>query len=246
MAGQLLVDQPRNRLIGRGPVAVAAAEHGVAHFCKRILRQVTAQPFDELRGVVGRRAIVGRAEDQHAALLRQFADEIIERRQPGGKTVDLGEIGDAGREFLGGPEVRSIQHQQRRIVSRTGARARRRRRARCRGRGRTGIGATLLLVTRTHLDLESVRLDRQRLLQMHLVAIDVDQLEALQDHADRQRRLMHGKAAADAGALAVAERLPGVDGTRRFRLAAENFPDRTRRGSAPRRWGRDATPAPAR
>ena len=57
----------------------------------------------------------------------------------------------------------------------------------------------------------------------HLVAIDVDQLEALQDHADRERRLVHGKAAADAGALAVAERLPGVDRTRRLGLAAEIF-----------------------
>jgi hypothetical protein len=56
---------------------------------------------------------------------------------------------------------------------------------------------------------------------MHLVAVNVDQPEALQDHADRQRRLMHGKAAADAGALTVAERLPGVDRTRRLRLAGK-------------------------
>src|SRR6185437_9063996 len=57
--------------------------------------------------------------------------------------------------------------------------------------------------------------------QVHLIAVYVDQFEALQDHADRQRRLVHGKAAADAGALAVAERLPGVDRARRLRLAAE-------------------------
>src|SRR5438128_729984 len=49
----------------------------------------------------------------------------------------------------------------------------------------------------------------------------VDQLEALEDHADRKRRLMHRKAAADAGALAVAERLPGIDRTLRLGLAAE-------------------------
>ena len=33
--------------------------------------------------------------------LRQLADIFIERRKPGGKAVDLGEIGDAGGEFLG-------------------------------------------------------------------------------------------------------------------------------------------------
>jgi hypothetical protein len=109
---------PRDRLIGRGPVAVAAAEHGVAHLGERILRQVAAEPFDELRGVVGRRAIVGGAEDQHAALLRQLADVIVERRQFGGKAVDLGEIGDAGGEFLGGAEVGAVEHQQRRVVPR--------------------------------------------------------------------------------------------------------------------------------
>ena len=42
MRRQLLVDQPRDRLIGRGPVAVAAAEHGVAQLCERILRQIAA------------------------------------------------------------------------------------------------------------------------------------------------------------------------------------------------------------
>jgi len=48
-------------------------------------------------------------------------------------------------------------------------------------------------------------------------------LKTLQDHADRQCGLMHGKAAADAGALAIAERLPGVDGPGRLGLAAEIF-----------------------
>ena len=51
----------------------------------------------------------------------------------------------------------------------------------------------------------------------------IDQLETLQDHAERKGRLVHRKAAADAGALAVSERLPGVDGPRRFGLAAEIF-----------------------
>ena len=171
---QLLVNGPRNRLIGRGPVAVAAAEHPVAHLRERVLRQVAAKPFDELRGVIGRRAIVGGAENQHAALFRQLADEIIERRELGGKAIDLGEIGDAGREFLGGAEVRPVEHQQRRVVSRTRPRARRRRGVRCRRcrRGPAGVSAAILLGARPHLDLEAVRLDGQRFLQLHLIAVD--------------------------------------------------------------------------
>ena len=58
---------------------------------------------------------------------------------------------------------------------------------------------------------------------MHLVALMVNQLEALQDHADRKRRLMHRKATANTGALAIAERLPGIDRTLGFGLAAEIF-----------------------
>src|SRR5207247_3835415 len=41
---QLLVNAPRDRLIGCGPVAVTAAEHPVAHFRERILPQVAADP----------------------------------------------------------------------------------------------------------------------------------------------------------------------------------------------------------
>src|ERR1700676_3204075 len=74
--------------------------------------------------------------------------------------------------------------------------------------------AALLVGSRTHLDLESVRLDRQRFLQLHLVTVDVNQLESLQDHANRERCLVHRETAANTGALAVAERLPGIDRTR--------------------------------
>ena len=66
--------------------------------------------------------------------------------------------------------------------------------------------------SRPYLDLEAVGLDRQRLLQNHLITRMIDQLETLQDHAERERGLMHRKAAPDTGALAVAERLPGVAG----------------------------------
>ena len=109
MRRQLLVDHPRHRLVGRGPIAVAAAEHGVAQLGKGILRQIAAQPFDELGGVVGRRTVVGGAEDQHPALLREFSHVIVERRELCGKTVDLGEVGDAGGKFLRTAEIGAIE-----------------------------------------------------------------------------------------------------------------------------------------
>src|SRR5690606_41298340 len=40
MPGQLLVDQARHRLIGRRPIAVAAAEHRITHLGESVLRQV--------------------------------------------------------------------------------------------------------------------------------------------------------------------------------------------------------------
>ena len=49
----------------------------------------------------------------------------------------------------------------------------------------------------------------------------VDQLVALQDHAERERGLVHGEATADAGALAIAEGLPRPGGTRGFRRRVE-------------------------
>jgi hypothetical protein len=111
MRRQLLVDHARHRLIGRRPVAVAATEHGVADVCECVLGQLATQPFDELRGVVGRRAIIGGAEDQHAAFVRQLARELIHRRQLCREAIDLGEIGDASGQIFRGAEVGAIEHQ---------------------------------------------------------------------------------------------------------------------------------------
>src|SRR3954452_20100363 len=104
-----------------------------------------------------------------------------------------------------------------------GPRSRLPRRLRRRGRRhhRPAIGAALAISARPNLDLEALRLHRQCLLQVHLVALMVDQLETLEDHAERERGLVHREAAADAGALAVAERLPGIDRTLGLGLAAE-------------------------
>jgi hypothetical protein len=222
MRGQLLVDHARHRLIGRGPVAVAAAEHGIAQLSERILRQVAVQPFDELGGVIRGCTVVGSAEDQQRALLRQLADVVVERTEPGRKAVDLGQISHPRRQLFGGTEVGTVEHQQRRVVARTGPRLRRCRvRSGCGHRCAAGEGAAILVGARPHLDLEAVGLDRQRFLQVHLVTVVVDQLEALQDHADRERRLVHRETTPDAGALAIAERLPGVDRALGLGLTAE-------------------------
>ena len=141
------------------------------------------QPFDELRGVVRRRAIVGCAEDQHAALLRQLAGIVVQRRELARKAIDLRQIGDARRQFLGGTEIGAVEHQQRRIVAGPRRGAGRGRAGTCRCRRGAGIGAALAIGARADLDLEAFRLDRQRFLQMHLVALMVDQLETLENHA---------------------------------------------------------------
>ena len=81
--------------------------------------------------------------------------------------------------------------------------------------------------------LEALRLDRQRLLDLELIALVIEQLEALQHHADHQRRFLHGELAADAGALAVAPRLEGVRRARGFGLAAESSPGSNFSASGP-------------
>ena len=156
MRRQLLVDHVRHGLIGRRPVAVAAAEHGVTQSGERILWQAAVQPFDELRGVI--RRAPGSAEDQQPALSGSLPTIIVERAELVA-AVDLGEVGYACCQFFRRAEVEPCHH-QRRVVSWTGPRLRR---CRIRGgrHGRTaGEGATIL-VTRGR-DLEAVGLDRQR------------------------------------------------------------------------------------
>ncbi len=72
-----------------------------------------------------------------------------------------------------------------------------------------------------HPDAEAVRLDGERLLEGQPVAGVVHQLEPLQDHAEHERRLDEGELAADAGPLAVAERLVGVGRAPLLGLARE-------------------------
>ena len=78
-----------------------------------------------------------------------------------------------------------------------------------------GLGAWL------DLDAEAVGFDGQRLFQFQLIAVEVEEVEAAQDQTQGERRFVHGEAAADAGALAVAERLERPGGPLAFRLGRE-------------------------
>jgi hypothetical protein len=49
----------------------------------------------------------------------------------------------------------------------------------------------------------------------------IDELEALEDHPEDERRLLQGELPPDAGSLAIAEGLVGVGGTLSLRLPAE-------------------------
>ena len=217
------VDHARHALVGRVPFLVAAAENGVANALESIGRGLVLQPGHEFRGIVRRRAVVGGAEDHQRRILVRRADAFVERGELGGEAVDLRGLGEAMSEFLGRAEVGAVEHRQRRVVrgatrGRSGRRARRRRARRRHKRWRMRAVARL---ARLDLDPEAVGLDRQGLFQFQLIALVIDQLVALQDHAERERGLVHGEAAADAGALAVAERLPCPRGPRLFGGRAE-------------------------
>ena len=130
MCCELLVDQTRDRLIGREPVRIAASEYGVFHTLESIRCETAAERFHKPRGVIRRRTIIRRAEDQDAALGRQMADIFIKGRKLGRETVDLSQISHARRKFFRRAEIGAIQHKQRRVVARPGP---------CRDGGRCGM-----------------------------------------------------------------------------------------------------------
>ena len=108
------VDPRRHRLVGRGPVAVAAAEDGVAHPRRR--GRGVVDPRAELRRVVRRLAVVGGGDDHDGALGRQLADRVVEPGGAGGVAAVGGLAGDPRGDVLGRAEVRAEEHQQRGAV----------------------------------------------------------------------------------------------------------------------------------
>ena len=215
------VDHARHGLEGRGPVAVAAAEHDVAHALQRCrCKGALVEPLAELDRVVRRRAVVGRAGDDHGALCRQFAGVVVEGGAGDIEAIGITGVGKLARDAFSGAQVRAEEHQQRRVVRRPVGIEGWRRGRRRRGRNRRRAWPGQIFATRpwAHLDVELVGLHRQRLLDLQRIAVRIEQFEALQYHRQHERRLLHGKLAADAGALAVAERLVGAGGALRFRF----------------------------
>ena len=123
--GDAFVDQARHALVGRVPLAIAAPEDRVAHARERVGGSLVLQPVHELRCIVGRRAIVGGAEDDQARVLVRSADVLVERAELRRKTVELGRLGKTMSEFFRRAEVGAIEDRQRGVVRQTGRRRRR-------------------------------------------------------------------------------------------------------------------------
>src|SRR5205085_7544717 len=85
--------------------------------------------------------------------------------------------------------------------------------ARCRGRG--CHEGKVKLGPRPYLDLEVGGLDCQGMLELQVVVRVINQLEALQQHAQHERGLMHGELAPDAGAPPVPNSLKALVGLAR-------------------------------
>ncbi len=90
---QQFVELARDRLVGRGPVTIAATEHGVAHAFQRSWLGL-AQALDESAGIVRRPAIVGGTDDRHRALGRELARLIVEAGQSRGEALRLARLGN--------------------------------------------------------------------------------------------------------------------------------------------------------
>ena len=60
------------------------------------------------------------------------------------------------------------------------------------------------------LDGQTVGFDRQTLFDLQLIVQVIDEVEALQQHAEDEHRFLHGELAADAGPLTGTERLERV------------------------------------
>ena len=221
---QSLVDAPWHSLVGRCPVGIAASEYAVAHTVQRIVSRFDPPP--EIDGVIRRGAVVRGADDCHRPVGWQALGVVVERREGGGKAAHFTGLRKLPCQVFCRAEVRAVQHQQRRAVPRTACRQRHRQRTRdfrCSSirQRRAGAAAQGHRAARLDLDLEAFRLDRQRLFDLQLVVVVIDQFEALDHHAEREHRFLQGELPADAGALAVSERLEGVGRARALGLACE-------------------------
>ncbi len=113
--GELVVEQRRHRLVRRGPLGVAAAEDAVRHTVRRAVGGARDPPA-ERGGVVRGSTVVGRADDEHGAVAGQVVDVVVERPEGHGEPALGALLRQAGRDRLGGAEVRAEEHRERRAV----------------------------------------------------------------------------------------------------------------------------------
>ena len=108
---ELLVEHGRHRLVGAGPLGVAAAEHRVGDPAGG-LRWGAGDPPAEGGGVVRRRPVVRRADDHRRAVPGQVVDVLVQRAE-GDVEAALGALlGEPGGDRLRRPQVRTEQHRQ--------------------------------------------------------------------------------------------------------------------------------------
>ena len=208
-------------MVGPRPLPVAAAEHGEADALERV-RAEALDPGQEALGVVGRMPLVGGGHDDDRALGRQPLDIVVHRCRGRGVALAGGLPGDPPGEGFAGAGVAAVEDEERRgrlwggTVPDLGGEAA------LRGRGHRAARPRGDLATAAGVDVEAVRLQREGLGDLQLVArISHGQVEALQDHGQHELRFLEGEAAPDAGAHAVAEGLPGVRGQRLRGLRGE-------------------------
>ena len=200
------VDAGRHGLVGRGPVAVAAAEDRVADPGRR--RRGVVDPGAELRPrcpAAGRcrRTSRPRRRRRSAAPRRPRRARRCGRCSPGRSR--------RGRSGWRCPPPRRGWTRTAPAAGCRGGRPVRRR-----ARGTRGLAVAAAAARRrapgapatrgATVIVSPVGLEGQRLLDLELVVRVVDELEPLQDHAEHQRRLLQRELAPDAGPLPRAER----------------------------------------
>src|SRR6478736_7297744 len=100
------VDEGRNRLIRRRPVAISAAEDAVLDAGKGIGRQDRiAQLLAEFRGVVGWLAVVRGSDDDDGALFGKRVGVLIERPDRSDEAPAPRLVCDAVRDALGRAQI---------------------------------------------------------------------------------------------------------------------------------------------
>ena len=144
----------------------------------------------ECEGVVGRVAVVGRRTDYDESVFRQCIHVAVERALGNGEPASATVLGDFVGNPLGGPQIRSVQHEDRVPAAVVGDDALRCSRLGCGigsgGSTRAGDHRRLAACAGSDGDGQILGLDREGVLDVELVVEGVDEVEALQDQSEQQ------------------------------------------------------------